>query len=185
MRMKYERIYVFLKAKYTADSTLPHFIAYHKTRKTVTVIVNTLLNVYRPIQITLFSIKMSTLFNDPAAFRESNQWRAVFATPSMNDNQSQIFSNFGSISDQMQNTQDFSALVAKITSQFAMDVFAELRNDIMQASSRSSKTSQGIRDQPSKVITPQRTPGVITPHNPRRTSGYRGSTPIHDQIITF
>lgn len=128
---------------------------------------------------------MATLFNDPAAYRENSQWRAVFATPSMYDNQNQLFANFGSYSDQTQHPSDSSALVSKITAQFAMDVFSELRTDIQQAQSRSSRTSQGIRDGSGKVITPQRTP-VITPHNNnRRSTGHRGLTPIHDQIISF
>lgn len=120
---------------------------------------------------------MAILFNDPACHRESNQWRSVYATPSVNENPTQLFANFGSSSEQIQQPTDFNTIVSKITNQFVMDVFNELRQDLAQAQSRSSRTSQGLRDQTGKSRTqPQRTP-IINPRNNRRTV-HRGSTPI-------
>jgi hypothetical protein len=108
---------------------------------------------------------MVTLFSDPAAWREANTWKALYATPSMDTASTQLFANFGSCSEETQATVDVSALVSRIAEQFAMDVYGELKNDIGQAALRSSRTSQGSRDPPRPVM--QRTP-VVTPHNNSR-----------------
>lgn len=106
------------------------------------------------------------LFNDINTLRESNQWRTVYASPYVGEG-NQIFSNFGSCSDQSELTQDIQELVNKIAQQFAIDVFSELRPDLNQAQNRSSRTSQGERDLSKKPIVLQRTPAV-TPFNSRR-----------------
>lgn len=128
---------------------------------------------------------MVTLFNDAATWRESNQWKAIFATPTFDDSNSQLFSNFGSIQDIEDPCADVESIVAKISEQFAVDVFCELKTDIMQAQSRSSRTSQGNRDVSKKSIPSQGRTPVVTPHNSRRTVrlGLGRGTPVRGERI--
>ena len=129
---------------------------------------------------------MTTLFNDAAAWREANQWKAVFATPCIDDTTTQLFANFGSMSDTDSPSPDRESIVTKIAEQFAMDVYMELKNDINDAQTRASRTSQGNRDLSKKPIQTQRTP-VVTPHNNSRRvvrlGVGRGTTPLRDSRL--
>ena len=126
---------------------------------------------------------MVTLFNDSATWRESNQWKAIFATPMLDDATSQLFSNFGSIQDTDDPGADVESIVAKVSEQFAADVFCELKNDLMQAQSRSSRTSQGSRDVSRRAIQAQGRTPVVTPHNSRRgvRLGIGRGTPVRGE----
>lgn len=107
-----------------------------------------------------------TLFPDASVWRESSQWKAVFGPTAISDTNSQLFANFGSISENLPARADISQIAARITEQFAMDVYSELKNDI-PTQFRSSRTSQGNRDIAARPPPPSRTP-VVTPHNSRR-----------------
>jgi hypothetical protein len=72
-------------------------------------------------------------------------------------------------------------LATKIAEQFALDVYSELKNDIIQAQARASRTSQGNRDPMGHTFATQRIP-VITPHNTRR-NGHTG-TPFRERSLT-
>ena len=127
---------------------------------------------------------MVTLFSDSATWRESNQWKAIFATPSLDDESTQIFSNFGSIQDVDTPCPDIEATVTKIAEHFAVDVFAELKTDLAQAQSRASRTSQGNRDQSRRGAVVQGHTPVVTPHNnPRRIVklGLGRGTPVRGE----
>ena len=125
----------------------------------------------------------NALLNDAASWRESNQWRAVFATPSVGS-QNQLFANFGSLSESKESETDLNDVVTRITEQFAMDVFSELKADLTEGPARSSKTSQGKRDISRKPIMPQKAP-VVTPYNPKRTSRFISgiNTPNRDRNL--
>lgn len=125
---------------------------------------------------------MTVLFNDPSAWRENNQWKAVFCPILIDERQSQLFSNFGSNLETQDSLADFETIVTSVTNQFAMDVFAELRNDLTLDVSRSSKTSQGYRDS-KRPMPPARTP-VVTPHNPKRINRYGGTSQARDRTIS-
>lgn len=116
------------------------------------------------------------LFGDAAAWRESSQWKAVFATPGMEDSNAQLFTNFGSVQDVDVATDDLDTFVTKVSEQFAMDVYAELKTDINQAQQRASKTAHGGRETGKRSVAPQRTP-VITPNNSRRMRVGAGGRP--------
>jgi hypothetical protein len=122
-----------------------------------------------------------SLFNDPSVWRESKQWKAVFGPTTLVDGNSQLLSNFGSISETVSSATDISTLASNVALQFAMDVFAELKDDIpMQF--RASRTTQGPRD---RSIAPARTP-VITPHNLRRVPRFGHATAIvRDRVTTL
>ena len=127
--------------------------------------------------------RMVTLFNDSATWRESNQWKAIFATPSMDDSNTQLFSNFGSMQDIENPTPDAETIVSKVAEHFALDVFSELKQDLIQAQSRSSRTSQGNRDQSRR---PQGRTPVVTPHNNSRRIvrlGVRRGTPVRGERV--
>ena len=126
---------------------------------------------------------MATLFNDVGAWREATHWKAIFASPGMNESQTQLFANFGSLLDVDDPSPDRESLVRKVSEQFAVDVYMELKNDIMQAQARASKTSQGNRETSSRPVPLQRTP-VVTPHNNARRIVRiglgRGTTPLRE-----
>jgi hypothetical protein len=84
----------------------------------------------------------------------------------MGDTNTQLFVNFGSVSDPSSPTPDVSLLAAQITEQFAMEVFAELKTDI-STRFQSNRKSQGNRGGDVKPPPPQRKP-VVTPHNSHR-----------------
>jgi hypothetical protein len=111
---------------------------------------------------------MVTLFNDASTWRESNTWKGLFASPGIDTANTQLFANFGSCTEETAAVTDIGALVARISEQFAMDVYSELKNDIGQASFRSIRTSQGNRENSRAPV--QRTP-VVTPHNNSRRLG--------------
>jgi len=122
------------------------------------------------------------LFTDPSVWREANQWKAVFGPTGIGDTNTQIFANFGSITESIAPKVDRSQLVARITEQFAMDIYSELKNDI-PTQFRSSRTSQGNRE-PAVRPPPQRTP-VVTPHNSRRVARVtHGTAPTRDRSVT-
>jgi hypothetical protein len=125
-----------------------------------------------------------TLFSDASVWREANQWKAVFGSMGIGDTNTQLFANFGSVSETISPTPDVSLLAARITEQFAMDVFAELKNDI-STQFRSSRTSQGNREGAGRPPpAPQRTL-VITPHNSRRVGRVgHGTAPTRDRSQT-
>jgi hypothetical protein len=124
-----------------------------------------------------------TLFSDASVWREANQWKAVFGPTGIGDTNTQLFANFGSVSETVSPTPDRCALATRITEQFAMDVFAELKNDI-PAQFRSSRTSQGNREGAGRPPLPQRTP-VVTPHNSRRVGRVgHGTAPTRDRSLT-
>ena len=83
---------------------------------------------------------MAAVFNDPSVWRESSQWRAVFATPS--DGTGQLFANYGSIDEDSTTFQDIDSMIQSIANQFAMDVYNELKNDIAPEPGRLVRTSQ-------------------------------------------
>jgi hypothetical protein len=123
------------------------------------------------------------LFNDPSVWRESNQWKAVFGPTAIGDTNSQLVANFGSVNENAASNMDISELAARVAEQFAMDVYAELKNDI-PTQFRSSRTSQGNRDGGSRALQPQRTP-VVTPHNSRRVARIgHGTAPGRDRSLT-
>ena len=124
---------------------------------------------------------MTVLFNDSSVWRESNQWKAVFSPAIVDEKQSQLFSNFGSNLEAQESPTDFETVVQKVTEQFAMDVFSELKAFLMPDPTRSSRTSQGYRDS-RKPLPPQRTP-VVTPHNPKRASRYGGTSQGRDRTF--
>lgn len=134
-----------------------------------------------------------SFFNDASTYREITQWRAVFNTPSLQCENSQIqplFSNFGSItsdqdistSEKVRPCRDIDAISQKIAEQFAMDVFVELRADLQNDSLRSIQTSHTDRKVATNMaatmgmggsrlrdvtVPAHRTPNV-TPHNSRK-----------------
>jgi hypothetical protein len=112
-----------------------------------------------------FSLSM-TLFPDMRVWRESSQWKAVFGPTVIGNTTSQLFANFGSMGESLPARTDISSIAARITEQFAMDVYTELRNNI-PTQFRSSRTSQGNREVAARSLPPSRTP-VVTPHNSKR-----------------
>lgn len=115
-----------------------------------------------------FNVHSMTLFSDPGTWRETSQWKAVFATPSIDESNTQLFANFGSISEDFETISDNDTIVRNVTEQLAMDVFQALKNDFT-AQPRSAQTSQGGREpaRRGKTPGPSRTP-VVTPSNSRR-----------------
>ena len=133
-----------------------------------------------------------TSFNDASCYREITQWRAVFNTPSLVSENSQLqplFANFGSTctdqdissSDKVRPCRDLDAISHHIAEQFAMDVFVELRGEL-QLESRSIQTSHADRKAATTMaatmgmsypklrevtVPAHRTPNV-TPHNSRK-----------------
>ena len=96
-----------------------------------------------------------SFFNDASCYREVNQWRAVFNTPSLVNENSQmqpLFANFGSTctnqdlssSDKVRPCRDLDVISHHIAEQFAMDVFVELRGEL-QIGTRSIQTSHTDR----------------------------------------
>jgi hypothetical protein len=124
------------------------------------------------------------LFSDGSVWREANQWKAVFGPTGIGDTKTQLFANFGSASGTISPPSDISSLAARITEQFAMDVFAELKNDI-PSQFRCIRTSQGNRHGPTRPPPPpQRTP-VVTPHNSRRVGRVgHGTAATRDRSLT-
>jgi hypothetical protein len=116
------------------------------------------------------------LFNDVSVWRESNQWKAVFGPIGIGDANTQLFANFGSITEHRSTQPDIADLASRIAEQFAMDVYSELKNDI-PIPFRSSRTSQGKREATARPVAPQRTP-VVTPHNSRRIPRVTLGTPL-------
>ncbi|EAX96849.1 hypothetical protein TVAG_470140 [Trichomonas vaginalis G3] len=109
---------------------------------------------------------MSTVFNEPNVWRECNQWRSVFATPS--DGTGQLFANFGSIDEDTTTVQDVETMIQVIANQFAMDVYNELKNDVTTEQLRAVKTSQAeTRRTTFRPMGPHKTP-TVTPINSRR-----------------
>ena len=117
-------------------------------------------------------LRMTTVFNDASVWRECSQWRSVFATPS--DGTGQLFSNFGSINEDSSTVQDIDTMIQTIASQFAMDVYNELKNDVSPEPMRSVRTSQAeTRKTTIKPTFAHKTP-TVTPVNSRR--GQRNHT---------
>ena len=109
-----------------------------------------------------------TLFPDPQVNRESAQWKAIFSTPSIDISSAQLFSNFGSICEQISPELDHDAVVRSIAEHFANDVYQILKDDVVP--SVRSKTAQGHRDPNNMRVRPTaiaRTP-MITPNHPKR-----------------
>jgi hypothetical protein len=123
------------------------------------------------------------LFNDASVWRESTQWKAVFGPTAIGDASSQLVANFGCIDEYSSARPDISEIAAHVAEQFAMDVYAELKNDI-PTQFRASRTSQGNREIASRPAPPQRTP-VVTPHNSRRVPRLgHGTAPGRDRSLT-
>jgi hypothetical protein len=123
------------------------------------------------------------LFNDPSVWRESTQWKAVFGPTAIGDANSQLVANFGSVDDTFGSKPDIAEIAARIAEHFAMDVYAELKNDI-PTQFRASRTSQGIREAGSRQMQQQRAP-VVTPHNSRRVNRVgHGTAPGRDRSLT-
>ena len=120
------------------------------------------------------------VFNDPSVWRECNQWRAVFANPS--EGNSQLFSNFGSITEECPQTQDMESLIRTISEQFALDVFSELKNDLTFEPMRSVRTSQADRKIQQKPVTPHKTPNV-TPISTKRNNRVVGNNRHKEKYI--
>lgn len=110
-----------------------------------------------------------TLFNESAAWRETSQWKAVFATPSIDESNSQLFANFGSLTEENSaSSVDTDMLVHKITDHLALEVFSALKGEL-QSTPRSAQTSQCTRDTKNRGRTPlPRSPPVVTPNNNKR-----------------
>jgi hypothetical protein len=116
-----------------------------------------------------------SLLNDPSVWREPKQWKTI------PNECSQLLSNFGSISETFQSRPDISNLVSSIALQFAMDVFAELKDDI-SVQFRGSRTTHGARDRSHALARTL----VITPHNMRRVPRLAHATAIaRDRVASL
>lgn len=107
--------------------------------------------------------------NDPSIYLECNQWRAVYSTPSVNDNCARIFSNFGSLNEDIKPVHDTEELVNSVAIQFAMDVYSELKSELQSDPTRIKTSHTERKAVPQKPYAPHKTPSV-TPHNSRRGS---------------
>ena len=117
---------------------------------------------------------MAAVFNDPSVWRESSQWRSVFATPS--DGTGQLFANFGSIDEDSTTTQDIDTIIKTIANQFAMDVYNELKNDVSPEPMRSVRTSQAeTRKTTFKPTFGHKTPTVTPVHSRRGQRNHTGA----------
>lgn len=110
---------------------------------------------------------MANAFNDAIIFREISQWRAVFATPSVETTNEQLFANFGSIEEDSRPTRDPDSLISSIAERFACDVYGELSADLKIEGSRSSKTQNGRRQPIQKPYGLHHQP-TITPKGSRK-----------------
>ena len=111
-----------------------------------------------------------TLFPDQQVNREAAQWKTIFSTPSVDISPSQVFSNFGSITEPITPEVDYDAVVRSIAEHLAEDVYQVLKDDLIPT--MRSKTAQSHRDarNVSMRVRPTamaRTP-MITPNHSKR-----------------
>lgn len=118
---------------------------------------------------------MDTNTNDMMIFRECNQWRAVYSSPTLADGRSALFSNFGSIKEDTTTFRDHEELISQISKQFALDVYHELKPMLQFDPERINSSQTERKNAPPKLNLIHKTP-TVTPHNSRR--GPRSNHPV-------
>lgn len=107
------------------------------------------------------------IFCDPVVLRECNQWKSIYCSPSACDGHSQLFTNFGSISEEKKSDKGYDDIISIIAEKFAMDIYQELKNDLSTNQVRIQTSQAGRNKSRTKPYTTAKG-SVITPHHSRR-----------------
>ena len=116
---------------------------------------------------------------DQDVYREFMQWKTIYSNLAFNESGHVLFSNYGSISEDVTADLDMEALSRAISEQFAMGVFVELQSLLEPDPTRPIRSSETQRTGAVKHILPHRTPNVtpVSKGNPRNHHiGHRKDT---------
>ena len=88
----------------------------------------------------------NAFFPGNAAWNEHSKWLQLFTSPIPVENNSQVFSNFGSKNETILNETDMNSMIDAISEKLAIDVFHAIRNDVNANSNRSAYTANVERN---------------------------------------